>query len=207
LHLLAVAVGAARLKPRDTLHDILAAPDRKELIDWLRTCPLLHVDAASATAMVHAGLLPNWDMEQALSLAREVETCLRSPDGTELLYHMYGNNPDHWEPTLRGWERLRVIVNGFTRLRYCDAEGRLDLHQKGKPGTQPAHLLPWFQAPSRNSRHTRVIFGHWSTLGAGQFDNVVSLDSGCVWGGALTAVRLDDGKLFSVPCEAMLQPN
>lgn len=207
LHLLAIAAGGTRQKPRDTLQPILTAPDRDELLDWLCQRPILHLDRQRKMAMVHAGLLPEWDLDEALMLAQEVEERLRGPEGHLLLQHMYGNDPNRWSSDLRGYERLRVVLNGFTRLRYCHRDGRLDLHQKGSPGTQGPDLLPWYAVPGRRSGDTTVIFGHWSTLGTGRFDNVLALDGGCVWGGTLTAVRLEDQAFFRVACPECVEPS
>lgn len=208
LHLLAVASGQAPRKKRDTLDDVLAAPDRDELLGWLRTCPLLHHDATLGSVLVHAGILPQWGLTTALQLAAEAGEYIRRSDSNELFTHMYGDSPDHWQDDLGGWARLRVIINAFTRLRYCDAHGRMDLRPKGRPGKQPAHLLPWFQVPGRLTHDTRIVFGHWSTLGVWDADGVIALDSGCLWGGKLTAVRLDnDAHPFTaVPCQEVLAP-
>ncbi len=207
LHLLAVAAGRGRSHRQDTLEDVLQARDRDELLDWLRTRPLLHHDADLGFTLVHAGLLPSWDLARAVNLATEAEAVIRSPANTAFFDHMYGNSPDHWSEDLRGWERLRVVVNAFTRLRYCDVAGRMDLRQKGAPGTQPAGLLPWFEVPGRASHDLQIVFGHWSTLGLWHGGGVVGLDTGCLWGGELSAARLD-GKLsfFSVPCGAQQPP-
>jgi bis(5'-nucleosyl)-tetraphosphatase (symmetrical) len=203
LHLLAVASGQAPAKRRDTLEAILAAPDRRELLDWLRARPLLHHDEGLGFTLVHAGLLPQWDLATACRLAAEAEHYIRHSDRNDLYMHMYGDSPDHWDDALRGWARIRVIINAFTRLRYCAADGRMDLRPKMKPGGQPAGLIPWFEAPGRRSRDLRVIFGHWSTLGMRNADGVIAIDSGCLWGGRLTAVRIDRALQFSdVPCEA-----
>jgi len=209
LHLLAVAAGKAKPKKRDTLEDILTAPDRAELLDWLRRRPLLHHDARLNYTLIHAGLLPPWDLADAVRLAREAEAALGRDGGEQFFDHMYGDLPDHWSTELRGHERLRVIVNAFTRLRFCDRDGNMDLRHKGPPGSQPADLLPWFQVPRRRSRALRIIFGHWSTLGAYRGDGVIGLDTGCLWGGRLTAVRLDstEPEFFSVPCAAQQGPS
>jgi bis(5'-nucleosyl)-tetraphosphatase (symmetrical) len=208
LHLLAVAAGKAKPKRRDTLAEVLAAPDRDALLDWLRQRPLLHHDAALGYTLVHAGLLPQWSLTLAERCAREAEEVLRGPRCTAFFAHMYGNLPDHWNENLHGDDRLRVIVNGFTRLRYCDLEGAMDLHQKGALGTQPPDLLPWFRVPQRRAAGLRVVFGHWSALGLYQGDNVLALDSGCVWGGRLAAVRLDSAapEFVSVACEPWRTP-
>lgn len=192
LHLLALAHNRAAPKPRDTLRAVLDAPDRDALLDWLRHRPLLYVEATSRLALVHAGLVPQWSVDEARALASEVESMLRSARHTELYAHMYGDAPDRWHTELRGFERLRFIVNACTRLRYCDAGGRIDLKHKQAPGAQPAPWVPWYSVPGRRNRDTRIVFGHWSTLGLYRADGVLGLDTGCVWGGKLTAVRLDD---------------
>ena len=208
LHLLAVASGQAPRKKRDTFDDVLLAPDREALLAWLRACPLLHHDATLGYAMVHAGVLPQWNLPTAVRLACEAGEYIRHSDNNELFTHMYGDSPDHWRDDLGGWARLRIIINAFTRLRYCDALGHMDLRPKGRPGKQPSHLLPWFQVPGRMTRNTRIIFGHWSTLGVWDSDGVIALDSGCLWGGKLTAVRLDDDAhpFTEVPCPQILAP-
>lgn len=190
LHLLAVAAGIDKLKGGDTFDALLAAPDRDELLHWLRVQPLMHVDAPAGYAMLHAGLPPQWDVPQALRYASEVEAVLRSEQYAEFFHHMYGDRPDIWDDALRGWERLRFIVNCFTRLRYVDDAGRVMLKVKGAPAAN-AHLTPWFRARGRRSQAQRIVFGHWSTLGLVLEHNVCALDTGCVWGGSLTAVRLD----------------
>lgn len=202
LHLLAVAAGLATTRPRDTLAPILAAPDRDALLHWLRHRPLLHVDTTHNIAIVHAGLVPQWDIAQARALAAEAEAIFRGPGYQNFFAHMYGDTPDRWDPGFSGYERLRFIVNVCTRLRFCDRDGRLDLLHKGAPGTQAPSLIPWFQAPARRNRATRIVFGHWSTLGFYAGDGVLGLDTGCVWDGRLTAVRLDaDGaNAITVPC-------
>jgi bis(5'-nucleosyl)-tetraphosphatase (symmetrical) len=189
LHLLAVAEGISRTKHRDTFGDILAAPDRDELLHWLRQRPLLH--HGGEFYLIHAGLPPQWDMDEAARLAQEAETALRSRNYREMLWHMYGNEPNRWDDHLGDWERLRFITNSFTRLRYCTADGRMEFKQKGRPGTQPAGLMPWFEVPGRRSAGARILFGHWSTLGFHVSQDAYCLDSGCLWGGELTALRID----------------
>lgn len=208
LHLLAVASGQAPQKKNDTFDDVLDAPDREILLGWLRNRPLLVHDERSNYTMVHAGLLPEWDFICAQRLAREAEQAIARSQHNELFTHMYGDTPDHWRDELAGWARLRVIINAFTRLRYCDRDGKMDLRPKGRPGQQPPHLLPWFQVAGRKSRELRVVFGHWSTLGVWNNDNVVGIDSGCLWGGRLTAVRLDTDpfEFIDVACSQQLAP-
>ncbi len=198
LHLIAVAAGRARLRDDDTLDEVLQAPDRDELLDWLRQRPLLH--RHNAYAMVHAGLLPQWSVEDALALAQEVEAVLRGPDYHAFLAHMYGNDPDHWKPSLTGFARWRVIVNAMTRMRVCSVEGRMSLRFVSEPKDAPPDMLPWFEVPGRASRGTQVIFGHWSALGLVMQPDVVGLDTGCLWGRQLSALRLDDRRLFQVSC-------
>jgi bis(5'-nucleosyl)-tetraphosphatase (symmetrical) len=199
LHLLALAAGGRKGK-RDTLQDILSAPDREELLHWLRQQPLLLEFAGQDWAVLHAGLPPQWTMEQARTCAREAEHMLRGPDHAELFRHMYGDDPAQWSAGLRGMARLRFIINCYTRLRYCTADGHADFKPKGAPGTQPAGLLPWFAAPRRRSAGTRLVFGHWSTLGQVEWPEyqVWGLDTGAVWGGRLTALRLEDASLHAV---------
>lgn len=207
LHLLAVARGHGGSKPGESFHDVLAAPDRDELLDWLRRRPLLHREPALDVTLIHAGMPPQWDLDMAAACAAEVEAVLRSDAIDGYFENMYGNRPGIWSMALSGWDRLRFITNCFTRLRYCDADGRVALKAKGAPGSQPPGYLPWFQVPGRRSAGHAIIFGHWSTLGAGRFDDVYALDSGCVWGGRLTGMRLDgDRELVSVPCKVACRP-
>ncbi len=192
LHLLALAYESQR-KPRksDTLDDILAASDRDALLDWLICQPLLHFDAAHDDLLVHAGLVPQWSTMQARTLAREVERALQT-EPEALFGAMYGDQPHQWQESLRGAERQRFVINVFTRLRVCTATGRVDLKQKGPVDEIAAPYMPWFEVPARARAATRVVFGHWSALGYLQREHLLSLDTGCVWGGALTAVDLDE---------------
>jgi len=191
LHLLAVAFGRAHLRAEDTLHEVLAAPDRDDLLDWLTRRPLLHEEPALNLCLLHAGLPPQWDMATARRCAREVEDALRR-DPEKLFEHLYGDKPDRWSGTLRGAERLRFAVNCLTRLRYVDSGGRLILRAKGPPKkSQRASMIPWFEAANARWRGPRFVFGHWSTLGFFSNADVISLDTGCVWGGSLTALQLD----------------
>jgi bis(5'-nucleosyl)-tetraphosphatase (symmetrical) len=192
LHLLAVALAGRKAKAQDTFAAILAAADRDELLHWLRHRPLLHHDPALGYTMVHAGLAPQWDLAQAGGCAREVESVLRDVEGCRsLLEHMYGDEPKRWSEKLTGWPRLRFIVNCFTRLRLCTAQGDLDSRHKGTPADAPPGLLPWFRVPARRSKNLRIVCGHWSALGYHDGDGVLSIDAGCVWGNRLCAVRLD----------------
>lgn len=204
LHLLAVAAGQCPPRRQDTFHDVLEAPDSQELLSWLRQRPLFHRDLECGYALVHAGLPPQWDAAAAQRYAREVEAVLRGPDYAQFLQRMYGSDPAVWSEGLRGWARLRFITNGLTRIRYCDVDGRMSFADKGPPGTQRQTLLPWFEVPQRKSVQDAVIFGHWATLQlhgrVSPRHNVYHLDTGCAWGGALTGMRLDDGRRMSVPC-------
>jgi bis(5'-nucleosyl)-tetraphosphatase (symmetrical) len=198
LHLVCVAEGVEPSKPRDTLEELLAAPDREALVAWVRARPLLHVE--NGFVLVHAGLLPEWTVAQARARAAEVEAELRGPGYRGLLAHMYGNEPDRWSDGLTGYDRLRVIINAMTRVRVCDSEGAMVLRFKGEPGEASEGWTPWFDMPGRRSRDHVVVCGHWSALGLLEREDIVALDSGCVWGRSLTALRLDDRSLHSVAC-------
>ncbi len=199
IHLLMVASGLAKLSPGDTLQSILAAPDRAVLLNWLRHQKLLHI--ADGYVMVHAGLLPTWSVAQAAQLAQEVEAILRKENFQEALLQLYGNQPDYWHDDWDGFVRLRVIVNAMTRMRVCTVEGKMDFSYKGPEKAIPAGYLPWFEIPNRVSKKATIICGHWSALGLKVKDNLIALDTGCLWGGNLTAIRLEDRKIFQVPCE------
>ncbi len=204
LHLLAAAHGVRAPTPSDTIDEILNAPDRDELLDWLRHQPLALM--ADGWLVVHAGILPHWHATQVLSLAAEVETRLQSANWLDFLRAMYGNHPARWSESLQGDERLRCIVNALTRLRFCSAEGEMEFATKEGPGAPPAGFMPWFDVPGRRTADVPVLFGHWSTLGILQRENLCGLDSGCVWGGKLSALRLSDRTLMQVDCPRHQMP-
>ncbi len=196
LHLLAVAENIATPHRLDSLDEVLNAPDRADLLFWLRQQKLLHVD--HDYAMVHAGLMPQWSWQQAQALAREIERLLCGPEYRKLLRNMYGNEPAAWRESLRGHDRRRLVLNAFTRMRTLTNAGALDLQFKGELAAMPPGLTPWFDVPSVRRANRTVIAGHWSALGLHQTENFVGLDTGCVWGRELTAFRLDDRKIFQV---------
>ena len=200
LHLLVAASGYTKQYPGDTLSDILDAHDRDELLHWLRQQKLMHADSRYGYAMVHAGLLPQWSIEKALTLAAEVEAVLRGNDPDDFLRPLYGNKPGAWHDDLKGDERLRVIVNAMTRMRLCTADGEMEFSHKLAPVNMPAGYMPWYDVPGRASSGTTVLFGHWASLGVLLRADVIGLDSGCVWGRKLTALRLDDRRVFQCGC-------
>lgn len=210
LHLLALAFGYGRKSSKDTLREILAASDSDELIFWLRQQPLLHWDKALNFAMLHAGLPPEWQISQAAALAREVESVLRDDTlAPDYFAEMYGNKPPVWSDELQGMLRLRFITNCLTRLRFCTPDGVLQLAEKGAPGSQTnPQAQPWFTLPERASADTRIVFGHWSTLGYRAEHNVWAVDTGCLWGGDLTLLRLDtvEPEKHTYACDAVQDP-
>lgn len=201
LTLLAVVAGQVKPKRKDTFHSILDAPDRDELLNWLRWRPLLHHDPALGFTMVHAGLPPQWDLALAQRCAAEVEAVLRGPKVQDFLARMFGSEPRRWKSDLSGYDRLRFIVNALTRMRFCTVDGTLSLAEKGPPGSQDKGLCPWFAAPERRNASLNIVFGHWASLGFYRAPGIYALDSGCVWGNRLTAIRLDDPSIpvWSVP--------
>ena len=192
MHLLACAYGIRRPHKRDTLDEVLAAPDRDELLDWLRRQHLaLHETVAGRPLlMVHAGVLPQWSAARTVALARELEDVLRGDDILGFLREMYGNVPDRWQDDLQGNARLRAIINALTRLRFCSVEGQMEFESKDSAATAPEGFMPWFDVPGRATAQDTVAFGHWSTLGWLQRDDVICMDTGCVWGGPLSALRV-----------------
>lgn len=208
LTLLAVAAGQAKPKRKDTFHSILDAPDCAELLDWLRQRPLLHHDPALGFTMIHAGLPPQWDLELAQCCAAELEVTLRGPGCTDFLAHMFGGEPNRWREDLSGYDRLRFTVNALTRMRFCTVEGVLSFSEKGPLGSQGAGLLPWFAVPGRRNADLNLVFGHWAALGYYRAPGLYALDSGCVWGNRLTAIRLDEAGVpaWSVPAQVSPVP-
>lgn len=204
LNLLAVACGLRKPHHADTLADILAAHDREELLTWLRHQPLaLEQDGHLC---VHAGVLPQWSTQQTLALSREVETVLQGENWVALLQQMYGNEPARWDDDLQGADRLRCIINALTRLRFCQPDGSMDFKTTEAAENAPAGLLPWFDCPDRKTAASPVVFGHWSTLGLLVRPNLLGLDTGCVWGGKLTAVNLQDRTTIQVACPQHQRP-
>jgi bis(5'-nucleosyl)-tetraphosphatase (symmetrical) len=199
LHLIALAYGNKKTTEWDTLDFVLSAPDKEELMDWLRHRPLFYQE--KEFVLVHAGLAPSWRVLEARELAREVEAVLQSDQASDFLAHLYGNQPDVWRDDLVGYDRLRCIVNYFTRMRFCYADGRLELEYKGEVKNKPDDLIPWFDVPGRKNVEAKIIFGHWAALnGETNTPRVYALDTGCVWGNCLTAFRVEDEERFSVRC-------
>jgi bis(5'-nucleosyl)-tetraphosphatase (symmetrical) len=188
LHLLAIDAGVRKTKGLDTVDPILKAPDRKELIDWVRNRPMALSNGKVLT--VHAGVLPQWDLQQTLECAQEVERALRGKSYKQFLANMYGNTPNTWSNSLKGYERLRVITNALTRMRFCTPSGQMEFESKEGLENGPKGYIPWFNVPKRKTTDTLVYFGHWSTLGLLRRNNVIGLDTGCVWGGKLTALEI-----------------
>ena len=208
LHLLATAHGVRKPGKSDTVRDILEAPDRDALLDWLRHQRM--AAEAQGWLLVHAGVVPQWDRAQTLALAAEVESLLRGPELADFLHEMYGNEPDRWRDGLQGTARLRFIVNVLTRIRFCSAEGQLEFKTKDGAGEAPPGFMPWFEVPGRRSAGQPIAFGHWSTLGLQQRHDLLALDTGCVWGGSLSAAALDaQGRvsdIIQVRCAQAQQP-
>ena len=210
LHLIASARGTRGLRGKDTFHDVLDAADGEAHVDWLRARPLVHHDPERGCVMVHAGIAPAWTIDDALGHGAELARALRAPDHPRLLAGMYGNEPDAWRDSLGGIERLRFITNAFTRMRYCRADGRLDFAETRPPGDQDPALTPWYTQRGGDADRVRIVFGHWATLqlrtALPRSLHVRHVDTGCVWGGSLTALRLEDDREFSVGCEGVASP-
>jgi bis(5'-nucleosyl)-tetraphosphatase (symmetrical) len=204
LHLLAAAAGIRPPGKSDTLDAILAASDAGDLIDWLRHRPLAHY--ANHYLMVHAGIMASWSVSKAIELAHEVETALRGPDWERDLRHMYGNKPTRWKETFTGHKRRRAIINAMTRMRMCTPDGKMEFKFKREPDDNPDGLVPWFDVPGRVAQDVTIVFGHWSALGLLIRPDVVCLDTGCVWGGSLTAMRQHDRKLVQIACGQYRKP-
>lgn len=196
VHLLVSANFPERAKKKDTFQAIFHAPDKDELLDWLRQQPLFHY--AHDFGLLHAGLPPQWDLAQTQAMATLAQNALRGDDYQNVLAQLYGNQPDLWSDDLDGIEQLRFIFNCFTRMRFCDPFGRLDFDHNGELGSQPTHLLPWFNVPERKTKQIKLLFGHWSALGYYANQNCYALDTGCIWGRELTALRLEDTQRFSI---------
>ena len=208
LHLVMQAYGYGKASREDTLDEVLAAPDRDELIDWLRTRPLFYREGS--WAMVHAGLLSSWSIAQAQALSDEVQAMLSGSNHVKFLANMWGSEPSVWRDDLLGWDRLRVIVNAMTRMRYVTKNGAMEFRATGNkapPEQGPPGCIPWFRAPGRKSAEHRIVCGHWSALGYRDEGGVMTLDTGCLWGGSLTAVRLEDSRVFHQPCMAQVKPD
>lgn len=209
LHLMAVTQGMRSFHEKDTFDDILLASDREELLAWLRHKPLLHNDKESGYFLIHAGLPPQWDITTAEKYAHEIEAILRTPQHKDFFQHIYhdnSSNPMKWLPKMSEREFLRYAASCFTRIRFCDKDGNLALKHTGPPGTQPPPYMPWFQVPGRKHEGHKILAGHWASLGFNAENGVTILDTGCVWGGALTAICLETGHRYSVPCNGVLKP-
>jgi bis(5'-nucleosyl)-tetraphosphatase (symmetrical) len=207
LHLVMQAEGYGKANKEDTLEEVLAAADRDELLAWLRAQPLFHVEGD--WAMVHAGLLPTWTTAQAKALSDEASAALTADDYREFLAHMWGSEPASWRDDLAGWDRLRVVVNAMTRMRYVTATGAMEFRAAGAkapPDKGPAGCVPWFAAAKRASADHQIVCGHWSALGFHEEANLLALDTGCLWGGCLTAVRLEDRRVVRQPCPQQEKP-
>lgn len=201
LHLLAIANGRKKQSKKDTVQQILEAKDSDQLLNWLLHRPLMHYQEKHNVCMVHAGIHPKWDKHQALSYAAEVESILQGPKSHEFFHHMYGDKPGKWSANLEGWDRLRFITNSFTRMRYVNKDLKLCLKEKGAPGKQPDNIIPWFEA-HRKSKDLNIIFGHWSTLKDPKIDHLYPLDTGCLWGGKLSALKVSKKlkKIIQISC-------
>jgi len=206
LHLLAIKHGNLSHAKGTSLDAILSAPDRIDLLDWLQHRPMMIYLEDLQTSVIHAGLPPQWTLKEALTHAAELEQTIQSDKADRFFKKMYGNEPLKWDDELQGIKRLRFITNCFSRLRYCTAKGKLGLEEKGTPGSQNKSLMPWFDVPGRKTADDRILFGHWSTLGLVDRHTACCLDTGCLWGGFLTAMRVEDSKVFQLDCKGELKP-
>jgi bis(5'-nucleosyl)-tetraphosphatase (symmetrical) len=204
LHLLAAHAGAKEISRTSSLQSALQARDINALVEWLRCQPLIQYNKQLNFAMVHAGLAPQWSVKDAIRYAKEVEIVLRSNKYKDFLYNMYGDQPNQWDGRLKGWNRLRTITNFMTRVRYCTNKGVMSFTDKGPPGSQSTGMKPWYEITQRKSQDTTVVFGHWSTLGYVNDYNIISTDTGCLWGGQLTAIKieLESLTIYQLNCEA-----
>lgn len=206
-HFLAIAKGHKAPHRIDTFSNLLAADDSEQLIDWVQSQPFFYHDDELGYSMLHAGVPPQWSLSDTKKYALELESVFQSPAIDSFLAAMYGNSPNRWDENLTGHDRLRFIINCFTRLRYCDKDGQLNFKEKGALGTQPSNLVPWFNAPNRQTINDKLLFGHWSTLGLHQSNKATCLDSGCLWGDSLSAIALDGSEqITSVDCKQSLSP-
>jgi len=206
LHLLAVAYGCSPIRGKDTILPILEADDKDELLAWLRTRPLFHYN--DDYCLLHAGLPPQWDFKTAKKMASHVEKELQGDNYLKFLKHMYGNEPNQWRKNLNELEQLRFTVNCFTRMRFCDEQGRLDFKYSSSLGSQPKHLIPWFDLPNRQNKDLKIIFGHWSAIGYHESNNCYAIDSGCLWGGQLMALKLGKKlERISIDCDGYRKPH
>jgi bis(5'-nucleosyl)-tetraphosphatase (symmetrical) len=213
LHLLAIACGAQKTSHSDTLHGVLSAPDREPMLQWLRQqrIAMLETVGGKELLMVHAGVLPSWTAAKTMALALEVESVLQSPDAMDFFRTLYGNTPSSWSDALTGTDRTRVIVNALTRLRFCSANGTMEFDTKDSAAAAPPGYMPWFDVPARQTANITVAFGHWSTLGWLDRTDVLAMDTGCLWGGALSALRIEAGQswnteLVQVQCARVQNP-
>lgn len=198
LHLIMRSAGFGREARDDTIAPILEAEDSADIIDWLRAQPLFHVEGDYA--MVHAGLLPQWSVQQAQELAVEASAALRADNYVEFLANMWGSKPAAWDDSHQGWDRLRVVINAMTRMRFCSTAGEMEFASKGRPDEPPEGYMPWFDVPARASQTHTIVCGHWSALGLRKQTGLLAIDTGCLWGGELTAVRLEDRAVYQLQC-------
>lgn len=207
LHLLAIAADHRQTRDK-SLKKILKADDGPELLHWLRKQPLIHYDADLDFTIAHAGIYPKWSLSQAMKYADELHTVLKGDNYLDFIHNMYGNKPDKWKKKLVDWDRLRFICNAFTRMRFCSEDGKLDFKKNGTPKVEASELIPWFDVPDRKMKSQRILFGHWSTLGLLKRNDVFALDTGCVWGGQLTALRIDgeEPQYISIDCPGDANP-